>query len=92
MNNPQLAQIQQQLNQLGMANPVQIAAVQAQISQLQNVISTADKTNLYDYSNKLQQLYMLQSRAVSVDSPTVQALLAKKVALLESLTSNLSSS
>jgi hypothetical protein len=92
MNDPRLAQIQQQLTQLGVVNPVQITAVQAQISQLQNIISTSDKTNLFDYSNKLQQLYLLQSRAASSNSAVVQSLLAQKVAILEGLMSNLSSS
>jgi hypothetical protein len=92
MNNPELNQIQQQLNQLGVMNPGQISAIQAQISQLQNVIANTDKSNLFDYSTKLQQLYILQTRAASSNSAAVQSLLAQKVAILEGLTSNLSSS
>lgn len=92
MNNPQLTQIQNQLNQLGVMNPAQLSAIQSQISQLQATLETTDKTNLFDYSSKLQQLYMLQSRAASSNTEAVQSLLAQKVAILEGLTSNLSSS
>jgi hypothetical protein len=92
MNNPRLVQIQQQLNQFGVINPSQLSVLQAQISQLQNVISTFDKTNLLEYSNKLQQLYVLQSRVSLASDETVQNLLSQKVAILEGLTSNLSSS
>jgi hypothetical protein len=87
-SNLQLVQIQQQLVRLGNVDQSQIPGLQVQLTQIQNTISTMDKTDLVAYSNQLQMLYTVQSKLNISNSAAVQTLLQQKVDLLHQLLDN----
>jgi len=87
-SNLQLIQIQQQLVRLGNVDQSQIPGLQVQLTQIQNTISTMDKTDLVAYSNQLQLLYTVQTKLNISNSAAVQTLLQQKVDLLHQLLDN----
>lgn len=88
-SNLQLIQIQQQLVRLGTVDQSQIPNLQVQLSQVQNTISTMDKTDLVAYSTQLQMLYTIQTKLNISNSAAVQTLLQQKVELLHQLLDNI---
>ena len=88
---PHLLANQQLLTKLGVSDQVYISNMRKQILQVQNIISRTDKSDLYNYSRTLDRLYLLQTKLASATSQEAQDVLAQRVQMLESLTSNLSS-